>query len=197
MPHYQNSTVEKSKLIIGNYKIEIATYGTSIGGTFTNLGAGIINSFGHEIEKYDVQAGNAPDPIEGISDETFPVEGELIEYVATSMSLVYPGIYTATATSSADGTILYMGGNTNMTDIAVRLTNVTLYTATGGSAISSETIVYLPKATLDVGMSFTAKSDNDTDPINVMGFAVTGKLDATLTAGQQLAIIQKKVRDAD
>ena len=86
MPTYQNSDVDKNSLVIGNYKIEIATYGTSIGGTFTNLGAGIITAFNHEITKYDVQAGNAPDPIEGVSEETFPVTGEMITYNATNIS---------------------------------------------------------------------------------------------------------------
>jgi hypothetical protein len=191
MPLYQNSTVSKVDLVLGNYKIEVATYGTTIGGTFVNLGAGIVNSFGHELSKYDVQAGNAPDPIEGVADETFPVTGELIEYRATSMSLIFDGILTATSTASGI-TTLTGGGKTEMTNYAIRLTNTRMY-PTGGTTITATTVLYLPKATATAGLSWTAKSDNDTDPINVIAFAIEGKIDSTATVGSQLFTIRRGI----
>jgi hypothetical protein len=191
MPLYQNSTVDKTKLIIGNYKMEVATYGSTIASTFINLGAGIVNSFNHNVTKYDVQAGNAPDPIEGIAEETFTVEGELIEYDQTKIAFLYSGVAT-TAGSAASGTISF-GGLAEMTDIAVRLTNTRLYTGSGASALSATTTIFIPKATASAGLSFTAKSDNDTDPINVMAFSIEGKIDGTLTAGAQLYTMKKTV----
>jgi len=189
MPQYQNSTVDKNKLIIGNYKVEVATYGTSIAGTFVNLGAGIINSFNHEITKYDVQAGNAPDPIEGISEETFPIAGELIEYSASNLSLLFSGV--AIESGSATSNTLTIGGYTTLNDIAVRLTNTRQYVGTSSTALSCTTIFYLPKATIETGLAFTAKSDNDTDPINVFAFSVVGKQDTTLSVGTQLVTIKQ------
>ena len=191
MPLYQNSTVDKAKLVIGNYQMQIATYGSTIGASFTNLGAGIVNSFSHAITKYDVQAGNAPDPIEGIAEETFAVEGELIEYSATNLSLLYSGVAT-TAGTTASNTISF-GGKTEMTDIAVKLVNTRQYTATSGTAISATTTIFIPKATANTGLAFTAKSDNDTDPINVMAFSVLGKIDGTLSVGSQLYTISRAV----
>ena len=194
MPLYQNSTVDKTKLVIGNYQMQIATYGTTIGDTFTNLGAGIVNSFSHAITKYDVQAGNAPDPIEGISEETFAVEGELIEYDQTKLSKLYSGVATTTG-SAASGTISF-GGYTELTDIAVKLVNNRQWTGTSGTAISATTTIFIPKATANTGLAFTAKSDNDTDPINVMAFSVLGKIDGTLSTGTQLYTIQRVVAEA-
>ena len=192
MPLYQNSTVDKTKLVIGNYQMQIATYGASIGDTFTNLGAGIVNSFSHSITKYDVQAGNAPDPIEGVSEETFAVEGELIEYDQAKLSKLYTGLATTTGTA-ANGTISF-GGYTEMTDIAVKLVNTKQYTVSGGTTVvSATTTIFIPKATANTGLAFTAKSDNDTDPINVMAFSVLGKLDSTLSTGTQLFTIKRTI----
>jgi hypothetical protein len=192
MPLYQNSTVDKTKLVIGNYQMQIATYGSTIGASFTNLGAGIVNSFSHAITKYDVQAGNAPDPIEGISEETFAVEGELIEYNATNLSLLYSGVATVAGTA-ASNTITF-GGKTEMADIAVKLINTRQYTVSGGTTVvSATTTIFIPKATANTGLAFTAKSDNDTDPINVMAFSVLGKIDGTLSVGTQLFTIQRTV----
>ena len=58
MPIYQNSSVNTSYLILGNCKIEVAPYGTTAASSaWTNLGAGIVNSFKHVPTKYSVQAG--------------------------------------------------------------------------------------------------------------------------------------------
>lgn len=191
MPLYQNSTVDKTKLVIGNYQMQIATYGSTIGATFTNLGAGIVNSFSHTITKYDVQAGNAPDPIEGIAEEEFAVEGELIEYDQAKLGLLYSGVSTTTGSASS-GTISF-GGKAEMTDIAVKLVNTRQYTGTSGTSLSATTSIFIPKATANTGLAFTAKSDNDTDPINVMAFSVLGKIDGTLSVGSQLYTISRVI----
>ena len=185
MATYQNSTVTSSLLILGNYKIETAAYGTSAGGTWVNLGAGMVNSFGHNVTKYDTQAGNAPDPIEGVSEETFTVDAEMIEYDASSLSSISGGLLTKSAGASGV-TILSGGGLTTITERAYKLTNTRLI-----SGVTHQTVVMVFKATLDEGLQFTAKSDNDSDPINVMPLKITGKLDTTLSAGAQLFTITR------
>jgi len=184
MPLYQNTSVNTANLIIGNYKIEVAA--TTVGSVYTNLGAGMVNSFGHNITKYDVQAGNAPDPIEGIAEETFTIDMELIEYDGSVLSAISGGM-TTTVTATALST-LTGGGNTTLTTKIFRLTNTRLI-----SGATKTTIITVFKATLDNGLQFTAKSDNDTDPINVLAITITGKLDSTLTAGSQLFSIVKTI----
>ena len=182
MALYQNTSIDTTKLILGNYKIESAT---SSGATYVNLGAGIVNKFGHNITKYDTQAGNAPDPVEGVSDETFTVEGEMIEFDASVMAAISGGAITKT-TGASGVTVINGGGNTSITERAFKLTNRRLI-----SGVTHETVIVVYKATLDNGVQFTAKSDNDADPVNVMAFSLTGKLDSTLSAGSQLFSITR------
>jgi len=185
---HQNSSVDTKKLILGNYKIETAAYGTSTAGTWVNLGAGIVNSFNHNITKYDVQAGNSPDPIEGISGETFTVDMELIEYDASVLAAISCGGVTADTTSSSTQSVLKAGGNTELTPRAYKLTNRRLV-----SGATKETVVMVFKATMDTGLQFTAKSDNDTDPIQTMAVTITAKLDSTLSVGSQLFTVTKPI----
>jgi len=184
MPLYQNTSVTANRLLIGNYKIETAAYGTSAGGTWVNLGAGMVNNFNHAITKYDVQAGNAPDPIEGVAEETFTIDMELIEYDASVLAAVSCGLVTADTTTSSTQSVYKAGGNTILTNRAFKLTNRRLV-----SGATKETVILVFKATIDNGLSVTAKSDNDTDPINVMPVTVTAKLDSTLSVGSQLYTI--------
>lgn len=186
MALHQNTTVDSTKLIIGNYKIETAAYGTSSGGTWVNLGAGMVSKFGHNITEYSTQSGNAPDPIEGISDETFTVDAELIEYDASVLSAIAGGILVADTTTSTTQSILTGGGNTTITQRAFRLTNRRLI-----SGATHETILTLFKAKLTAGLQFSAKSDNDADPISVIGIAIEAENDSTLSAGTQLFKITK------
>jgi hypothetical protein len=185
MATYQNTSLDTTKLILGNYKIEVASVGTTVLGTWVNLGAGIVNSYGHKIVKYDTQAGNAPDPVEGIADETFPVTGEMIEYDSSVLAAISGGAITSAAGGSGV-TILHGGGNTTITEKAFKLTNRRLI-----SGVTHETVIIVYNATLDDGPSFTAKSDNDADPVNVMPFAITGKNLSTLSAGSQLYSITR------
>jgi len=184
MGFYQNSTPTAVKLIIGNCKIETAAYGTSAGGTWVNLGAGIVNNFNHNVTKWDTQAGNAPDPIEGIADEAVVVDGALIEYDASVLAAISCGIVTADTTTSSTQSVLKAGGNTNMTSRAFKITNRKLI-----SGVTKETVMLMFKATIDNGPQIAFKSDNDADPIGQVAFSITGKVDSTLTVGSQLYTI--------
>ena len=183
MPTYQNSSVASNKLILGNYKIETSA---SSGGTYINLGAGMVSSFGHNWDKYDAQAGNAPDPIEGIAKETFAIELELIEWDGSALSALFCGSVTETNTSAISTMI--GGGNQVLTPRAFRLTNTRLISGT-----TSQTIVTVFKATVDTGIQVTAKGDSDTDPINVLPVTITAEVDATKTAGTQLFQITRTI----
>jgi hypothetical protein len=180
MSVYQNSSIDQTKLILGNAKIECATVGTTVLGTWINLGAGIVNSAKHNITKYDTQAGNAPDPIEGIADETFTVSGEMIEFNASTLAFISGGAV-SNAVGASGVTILNGGGNTTVTERAFKLTNTRTI-----SGVTHQTVMIIYNATMDNGPEFTLKSDNDTSPFAVMPFALTGKNLSTLSAGSQL-----------
>ena len=182
MPIYQNSTVDSEKLVLGNATVEVAA---SVGATFVNIGAGILNSFNHVPEMYDTQAGNAPDPIEGVANETVTIDFEMIEYDSSVMNVMYGGLFTSTTSSSVQ--TIHAGGlaSTVILPRAWRFTNTR--TNAAGATVQTQLTVY--RATLDTGPAFTFKSDNDTDPIMVMPGTLTAKIDGNLTAGQQLYTI--------
>ncbi len=179
MPVYQNSTVAQNKLVLGNYKIETSA---SAAGTYVNLGAGMVNNYGHNPSFYDTQAGNAPDPIEGIADEDFKIDFEMLEYDGSVLSAIQCGAVSETSTTSLS--TLTGGGNQTLTPRAFRLTNTRDISGT-----TVETIITVFKATMESGLQFTAKSDNDTDPIQVMPMVIVAKNDSTLSAGTQLFTI--------
>jgi hypothetical protein len=181
MALYQNTSVDSDRIVIGNYKLETAP---SAVGTYVNLGAGQLTSWQHQFEKYNVQAGNAPDPIEGIADETVSFAFDLIEYDASVLSVLQCGLTSsATATSSSS---LYAGGNTTLTHRAWRLTNRRII-----SGATVQTVITVFRGVIDNGMTMVLKSDNDADPVNAYQFSVTGEVDASLTVGSQLYQIVK------
>jgi len=144
-----------------------------------------VNKFGYEPTMLDTQAGNAVDPIEGVADEVFKIDAELIEYNASTLAIISGGLLTKTA-GTTGVTILRGGGKSTVTARAYKLTNRRLI-----GAASSKTVILVFKATLDTGLQFTAKSDNDTDPVNVMPISITGKLNTALSSGAQLFSITR------
>lgn len=178
MPIYQTGAVDTDALILGNNKMEVAT---SAAATFVDLGAGIVTEWAHPVEKYDVQAGNAPDPISGVASETCTVAFEMIEYDASVLNVIFGGMLNVSTSSSVQ--TIHAGGNADNTisERAFRFTN----TRTISSA-TIETILTVYYATPDAGPSFQWKSDNDADPIMVMPMTITGKPDTSRAAGQQL-----------
>lgn len=186
MPLYQNSTVDSDKLILGNCKIETAS---SSGATFVNLGAGIVNSFTHSPVMYDVQAGNAPDPIEGVADETATIEFEMIEYNASALNAIHGGLLSYTATTVL--TTITAGGNATITPRAFRLTNTRIIDTT-----TVQTILTCYKATMQTGVVINFQDDNATDPIAVLPGTILAKLDTTRTVGQQLYTLTRTVPPA-
>jgi len=183
MPIYQNSSVSSDKLILGNCKIETSA---SAGGTYVNLGAGIVNSFTHTPEFYDVQAGNAPDPIEGVATETATIEFELIEYDGSVLSAIQCGMSEYSATSALS--TLTVGGNQEITPRAFKLTNTRTISST-----TVETILTVYKASMKTGLTINFKGDNDTDPIAVIPCTIEAKLDTARSEGDQLFALTQTV----
>lgn len=178
---HQVTTVSNEKLIVGNYKIETAS---SVGASYVNLGAGKVNSFKHEVTKYDTQAGNAPDPLEGIADEKFIIDMEMIEYDASVISAMSCGISTSSSTTAQS--VMNAGGNEDLTPRVFRLTNTRKISGT-----TKQTIILVYYATMDQGIQMTAKADGESDPIGIMPVVITGKNDSSRTAGSQLYSITK------
>jgi len=171
MPLYQNSTVTDAKIEVGSYAISIATTaGTTAGGAWINLGAGMVSSFAYVPEMFTSQAGNAIDPIEGISRETATLAIELIEYDGSSFSILSGGAMTGTSGSATVG-----GQTTAITARGIKLVN-TRKLANG----STQTTTYvLDRCFLEGGWSMAPKSDNDADPVNVYSFNIVAKQHAT------------------
>ena len=192
MALYQNSTVDSDALVIGNWKVQVATYDSayttiaSVGSAVTNLGAGMITGFAHNIEKIDVQAGNAPDPLEGIASETFTITGDMIEFTMANMVTAFGGIVTTTTAVTTTKSYLSGGGASVMTPKTFLLTNRRIV---GGASVETNLVVWKGYATN--GPQFTTKSDNDADPITSWSFEIEGVIDATRTAGNQLYMIEK------
>ena len=167
MPIYQNSTVTDSKIEIGNYAMYVSTTaGTTVGGTWINLGAGMVKSFSYDPVSYTAQAGNAPDPIQGISRETAKIAIDLIEYDGSSFSILSDGAMTGSSGS------LVVGGQTNVqAGNGFKLVN-TRKLATGST---QTTTVVFNFVFMDGGFSTSPKSDNDADPIMVYSFNLLAK----------------------
>ena len=167
MPIYQNSTVTDAKVEIGNYAMYVAaTAGTTVGGTWVNLGAGMVKSFSYDPTPYTSQAGNAPDPIQGISRETAKIAIDLIEYDGSSFSILSGGAMTGSSGS------LVVGGQTNaMPGMGFKMVN-SRKLANG----STQTTTYVFNFVfMDGGFSTSPKSDNDADPVNVYSFNLLAK----------------------
>ena len=182
MPMYQNSSAASDKLVLGNCKMETSA---SVAGTYVNVGAGRVSAWNHNVTRYDVQAGNAPTPIEGVADEDITVDFELIEWDSSTYSSLYNGLYSASTSSSVQ--TIHAGGNTELTARAYKFTNSRL----DSSSNTVETILYVYNATIENGIQAAFQDDNASDPIGVMSGTVIGKLDASRTTGQQLFYITR------
>ena len=183
MAYHQNSTVDSTKLIIGNCKIETAA---TVGGPYVNLGAGMVSSFTHTPTMYDVQAGNAPDPIEGVAEEVATLDAELIEYDASVLSAISCGLVTQTSTTVLS--TLRAGGNSTLTPRVFRITNTRIV-----SSATKETVLTMFKTTMTTGIVINFKSDNDADPIGIMPISLEAKVDSTLSVGAQLFTITRTI----
>lgn len=170
MPVYQNSTVTDSKIEVGNYQIWVGAQNTTAGGTWVNLGAGMLKSMTYTPEMFTSQAGNAVDPIQGVARETATIDIDLIEYDGSSFSSLSGDMLDYTG-----GTLIVGGSVTTITGKGLKLIN-TRKLATGSTQTTTYVIL---NAYLNNGYTFTPKSDNDADPVGVYSFQMLCKQYAT------------------
>ena len=116
MALHQNTSVDSDILLVGNWKIETAA---SVAGTYQNVGLGGLTAWNHEVEMYDTQAANGPDPIEGIASEKLSFSFDAIEFDPSVFSALSGGLLTHTTSTVST---LYAGGNTVLTSRAIKLT---------------------------------------------------------------------------
>ena len=169
MPTYQNATVSDAKIEIGNYAIYVGSAGATAGAITTNLGAGMVKSFKHDATMFTSQAGNAVDPIEGVSRETATLEIDLIEYDGSAFSALTGGMWNGTS-----GSVTVGGQVSSVTGKGIKLVN-TRKLATG----STQTTTYVITKGVAGGFSQSIKSDNDADPVTVYSFSILCKQYAT------------------
>jgi hypothetical protein len=186
MAYTQNTTVDAAKLIIGNCKIETATAGTTVGGTWVNMGNGVVTNAVHNITKYDVQGRNGPDPVEGISDETFTVDFELIEFTGTTLANIQCGAISESSTTVLS--TIVGGGNSQLTPRAFKVTNTSIYS---GNTVVTTFLIY--NATMADGLNFQFKGDQEGDPVGIISGQIVGKNDETKTVGNQLFTLTRTI----
>ena len=175
---YQNDSVTSKNLVLGNCKVEAAL---SALGDWSNLGAGMVSIWAHDVVKFSTQAGNAPDPLSGISSEVIKVDFELIEFDASVLTTIHGGLITASTVSSV---ITISAGGHDDNTISERAFRFTNKRTISGNSVN--TILTVFHATMDTGPRFAWKSDNDEDPIMVMANSITGEVDTSRTQGVQL-----------
>jgi hypothetical protein len=202
MAEHQINTVTSSLLTLGNYQVLVGTcasyltVASAVSSCVTNLGAGMVNSFAHVISRYEVQAGNAVDPIEGVASENFTVSGDLIEWSAAAMVSAFGGImYTGSSDSAVTTIAAYSevtgGGATVITPKCFILKNLRHFVTSAGTTMSGYTYIVVWKATMKNGPAITAKGDEDSDPVQTMAFELEGIIDGSRTVGDQMFRIQK------
>ena len=197
--HFQQTSLTNAgTLLQGGFKLGVAASAASfVGGSLgTVLGIGNLTSITENIEKTTTQAGNSDQPEKLVAVHTITASFELLEFWPPTFDAIRGGGLdsenAATASTYISGTptsnTLTSGGLSVLTEKAFIFENTTM--VAGATAV---TLLILYSATIEQGLSFTAKTDHDTDPAMVMPFTLTGQLDTSRTAGDQLFIIESEL----
>ena len=197
--HFQQTSLTNAETLLqGGFKLGTAASAASfIGGSLgTVLGIGNLTSITENIEKTTTQAGNSDQPEKLVAVHTITASFELLEFWPPSFDAIRGGGLdsenAATASTYIDGTptanTLSSGGLNVLTEKAYIFENTTM--VAGSTAV---TLLIIYSATIEQGLAFTAKSDHDTDPAMVMPFTLTGELETSRAAGDQLFIIESEL----
>jgi len=197
MPHYQNTGLTQGNTLLqGGWAMYVAaTAGTLAGTGGTNMGLGNFTGMTENIGAYTVQAGNGPDPLEGVADQTVTVTFETLEFYLPTYNVIRGDELDTSGTASVGtyvtgGSVLTLstGGFTQIGQCALKFTNSKLV-----SGATVETAIVFYKCFLNQGLSFTPKGDNDEDPVTVIPWTLTAKVDTARTAGDQLYKIETEL----
>ena len=199
--HYQQTALTNAgTLLQGGFRLGVAgSAGAFAGGSLgTVLGIGNLTGFTENIERSTTQAGNSDMPDEVVAVHSLTITFELLEFWLPSFDEIRGGgldtenaatapTYIAGGTSATVNTIS-TGGLNVLTGKAFIFENTTMV-----SAATAKTVLIAYKAKLEEGMTFTPKTDHDTDPAMVIPFTLTAELDTDRTKGDQLFIIESEL----
>ncbi len=197
--HFQQTSLSNAgTLLQGGFKMGVAASAASFaGGSLgTILGIGNLTSITENIERTTTQAGNSDLPEELVATHSLTVSFELLEFWPPTFDAIRGGSLdsenASTVATYMAGTVttnvFSTGGLNVLTGKAFAFENTTMV---AGSTAVTVLIVY--KAKIEQGLVFTPKTDRDTDPAMVMPFTLTGELDTSRTAGDQLFIIESEL----
>lgn len=197
--HYQQtSETNANALLQGGFRMGVAASAASFaGGSLgTVLGIGNLTGFTENMEMTTTQAGNSNQPVEKVAVHTVEVSFECLEFWPPTFDEIRGGSLDTeiegTASTYISGTptanVISTGGLNTLTEKAFIFENTTMV---GGS--TAQTILVIYKGKISQGMTFTPKSDDDTDPAMVVPFTITGELDTSRTAGDQLFYIESQL----
>lgn len=196
MPNYQlTGAAQSNSWVLGSAKVEVAATVSGSAGDYTNLGLARDISIEEIIEKFAIQADNAPDFGKGVGRHQMRLQFSLIEFYLPTWDIVRGGI--DSQSSGSAGTALYVatayqaissGGLEEITAKCFKLTNRRV-----SSGATVETVFVIYSATLDAGITFSFPSDNADDPVVPVPFNVLGDLVGTRTEGDQLYYIETTI----
>ncbi len=197
--HFQQTNLTNAETLLqGGFKLGVAASAAAfVGGSLgTVLGIGNLTSIQENIEKTTTQAGNSDQPEKQVAVHTITASFELLEFWPPSFDAIRGGGLdsenAATASTYIDGTptvnTLSTGGLNVLTEKAFIFENTTMVAGT-----TAVTLLILYSATIEQGLAFTAKTDHDTDPAMVLPFTLTGMLETSRVAGDQLFIIESEL----
>ena len=212
--HFQQTaqTVSGCTLIGGWKMARAATSGsfagaTAFGSGCTILGIGNLTGFTENIEMSTTQAGNSNMPEKVVAVHTATLAFELLEFhlptfdeirgggldteVEATASTYLTGVGGAGAGSAGTVNTISTGGLNTVNESAFAFYNVRMDAST-----TVETILVVHKARISAGLTFTPKTDHDTDAVTVFPFTLEAELDTTNAAGSQLYTIETELGES-
>lgn len=194
----QTSLTNAGTLLQGGFRMGVAASAASfVGGSLgTVLGIGNLTGLTENIELSTTQAGNSNMPDKVVANHTLTINFELLEFWPPSFDLIRGGELdtenAATAATYVDGTptvnTISTGGLNALSAMSFIFENTTLV-----DGATAKTLLVVYKAKIEAGITFTPKTDHDTDPAMVMPFTLIGELDTARTAGDQLFYIETEL----
>ena len=197
--HFQETSLTNAgTLLQGGFRMGVAASAAAfVGGSLgTVLGIGNLTSIQENIERTTTQAGNSDQPEELVATQSLTVSFELLEFWLPTFAAIRGGgldtenSSTASTyiTSTPTANTFSSGGLNALTEKAFAFENTTVI-----DGVSKVTVLVVYKAKLEQGLAFTAKTDHDTDPAMVSPFVLTGELETSRAAGDQLYIIESQL----
>jgi len=199
--------------LIGGWKMaRAATSGvfegaTAFGSGATILGIGNLTGFTENIEMTTTQAGNSNMPEKVVANHSATITFEMLEFYlptfdeirggsldseqAATASTYLTGVGGAGAGSAGTVHTIATGGLNTVNESAFAFYNI----RKSGTA-TVETIIVVHKARISAGLTFTPKTDHDTDPITVFPFTIEAEIDTAQTVGNQLYVIETELGES-